>query len=37
MKKILVLIAIAFALVAGTAGVMTVHPQPALACPTQGC
>jgi hypothetical protein len=32
MKKILVLAALAFALVAGTAAVMTVYPQQAVAC-----
>ena len=37
MKKMLVLAALAFALVAGTAAVMTVHPHQAVACPTQGC
>ena len=31
MKKIVVLAALAFALVAGTVTVMTVHPQPAMA------
>ena len=31
MKKIIVLVALAFALVAGTATVMTVHPQSAYA------
>jgi hypothetical protein len=31
MKKVLSVIAIAFALVAGTTAVMTIHPQPAYA------
>ena len=39
MKKILVLAALAFALVGGTAAVMTVHPQHAIAtpCGSQNC
>jgi len=38
MKKIVVLAALAFALVAGTATVMTVHPQPVMAgCENGGC
>ena len=36
MKKILVLAALAFALVGGTAAVMTVHPQHAVATPCGG-
>jgi hypothetical protein len=34
MKKILVFVAVAFAVVAGTAAVVTVHPQAAMA---DGC
>jgi hypothetical protein len=37
MKKIIVLVALAFAAVAGTTAVMTVYPQSAYACPTSGC
>jgi hypothetical protein len=39
MKKIIVLVALAFALVAGTTAVMTVHPQSAYAdgCANSGC
>jgi hypothetical protein len=36
MKKIITLAVLAFALVAGTAAVMTVHPQSAIAGPCQG-
>ena len=36
MKKILIIAALAFALVAGTATVMTVHPQHAVATPCGG-
>jgi hypothetical protein len=35
MKKILVFVAVAFAVVAGTAAVVTVHPQAAMA--DRGC
>jgi hypothetical protein len=37
MKKIFALAAFALLLTAGTAVVLTVHPQPAMACPTGGC
>jgi hypothetical protein len=37
MKKILVLAALAFALAASTAAVVTVHPQQAVACNGNGC
>jgi hypothetical protein len=38
MKKLVVLVALVFALVAGTAAVMTIHPQHAVAsCTTQNC
>jgi hypothetical protein len=37
MKKIIALAILAFALVAGTAAVMTLHPQPAMACVTPSC
>jgi hypothetical protein len=37
MKKIIGLAVLAFALAAGTAAVMTVHPQQAVACNTAGC
>jgi hypothetical protein len=38
MKRIVVLIALAFALVTGTAVVLTVHPQPAVAdCSNGNC
>jgi hypothetical protein len=35
MKKIIALAALAFVLAAGTAAVLTVYPQPAMACPSQ--
>jgi hypothetical protein len=34
MKKILAFAALAFVLTAGTVGVLTVHPEPAIACQT---
>jgi hypothetical protein len=37
MKKLIILAAIAFALAAGTAAVVTVHPQQAVACQGNGC
>jgi predicted ATPase len=37
MKKIIALAALAFLLTAGTAVVMTVHPQLVMACPTTTC
>ena len=37
MKKRLILAALAFALAAGGAAVLTVHPQPAAACYGNGC
>jgi hypothetical protein len=37
MKKIIALAVLAFALVAGTAAVMTVHSQQAVACGTPNC
>ncbi len=37
MRKLIVLAALAFALVAGTAAVMTVHPHQAVACDTNPC
>jgi hypothetical protein len=37
MKKFITFAALAFLLTAGTAVVMTVHPQPAMACPSTGC
>jgi len=37
MKKIIALAVLALALVASTAAVMTVHPQPAAACVTPAC
>jgi hypothetical protein len=37
MKKIIALAALAFLLTAGTAAVMTIHPQPAMACDTSPC
>jgi hypothetical protein len=37
MKKIIVLAALAFALFASTAAVMTVHPQQAVACENNNC
>jgi hypothetical protein len=37
MKKIIVVAALALALVASTAAVMTVHSHQAVACPTPAC
>jgi hypothetical protein len=37
MKKIIALAVLAFALVAGTAAVMTVHPEQAVACNGPNC
>ena len=37
MKKRLILAALAFALAAGGAAVLTVHPQPAAACNNPNC
>jgi len=37
MKKLLVLAALACALAVGTAAVVTVHPQQAVACQGSGC
>ena len=37
MKKLILAIALTFALAAGTVTVMTVHPQPAIACVGNGC
>jgi hypothetical protein len=37
MKKIIALAALAFVLAAGTATVLTVQPQPAMACPSGSC
>jgi hypothetical protein len=37
MRKLIVLAALAFVLAAGTATVLTVQPQPAMACPTSAC
>ena len=37
MKKRLILAALAFALAAGGAAVLTVYPQPAAACDTSNC
>ncbi len=37
MKKILVFAALALAIVSGTASVMTIHPQHAVADPCSGC
>jgi hypothetical protein len=37
MKKLIALAALAFLLAAGTVAVVTVHPQPALACDTGNC
>jgi hypothetical protein len=37
MKKIIALAALAFVLAAGTATVLTVQPQPAMACQNPNC
>jgi hypothetical protein len=37
MRKLIVLAATALVLAAGTATVLTVHPQPAMACPNSSC
>jgi hypothetical protein len=37
MKKIIVLATLAFVLAAGSAAVLTVHSQPAMACQGAGC
>jgi hypothetical protein len=37
MKKLLVLVAVAFAVIGGAATVMTFHPQLAQACDGSGC
>jgi hypothetical protein len=37
MRKLIVLAATAFVLAAGTATVLTVQPQPAMACPSGTC
>ncbi len=37
MKKILVLLVVAFALATGTVAMMTVQPQPAQACTSSQC
>ncbi len=37
MKKLLVLVALAFAVIGGTATIVTFHPQPAQACEGSGC
>jgi hypothetical protein len=37
MKKLIARVALAFALIAGIAAVLTVHPQHAVACDGAGC
>jgi hypothetical protein len=36
-KKMFALAALAFLLTAGSAAVLTIHPQPAMACSTPSC
>jgi hypothetical protein len=37
MKKLVTLLALTLALAAGTATMITIHPQPAVACVGNGC
>jgi hypothetical protein len=37
MKKFILAVAMTLVLTFETVALMTIHPQPALACPTNGC